>query len=131
MNVPWSIMRLTYFIRCLWMKVIQQWQQLKLNVTWSNARENFLLDVYVKRSFSNGTVKTECNLSNCKIVSCHTADSKLVKQKVNGTVILPPLVFPGFIIMVLTRFLSIARTFRADKVRNESSAKDVKTLWFR
>ncbi len=30
-----------------------------------------------------------------KIVSCHTADSKLVKQEVNGTVILPPLVFPG------------------------------------
>jgi len=29
-----------------------------------------------------------------KIVSCHTADSKPVKQ-VNGTVILPPLVFPG------------------------------------
>jgi len=30
-----------------------------------------------------------------KIVSSHTADSKLVKQEVNGTVILPPLVFPG------------------------------------
>ncbi len=30
-----------------------------------------------------------------KIVSCHTADSKRVKQEVNGTVILPPLVFPG------------------------------------
>ncbi len=30
-----------------------------------------------------------------EIVSCHTADSKLVKQEVNGTVILPPLVFPG------------------------------------
>jgi hypothetical protein len=29
-----------------------------------------------------------------KIVSCHTADSKPVKQVVNGTVILPPLVFP-------------------------------------
>jgi hypothetical protein len=27
-----------------------------------------------------------------KIVSCHTADSKLVKQKVNGTVVFPPLV---------------------------------------
>jgi hypothetical protein len=27
-----------------------------------------------------------------KIVSCHTADSKPVKQEVNGTVILPPLV---------------------------------------
>jgi hypothetical protein len=30
-----------------------------------------------------------------KIVSCQTADSKPVKQEVNGTVILPPLVFPG------------------------------------
>jgi hypothetical protein len=29
-----------------------------------------------------------------KIVSCHTADSKIVKQEVNSTVILPPLVFP-------------------------------------
>jgi len=32
---------------------------------------------------------------NTKIVSCHTADSKPVKQEVNGTGILPPLVFPG------------------------------------
>ncbi len=32
-----------------------------------------------------------------KIVSCHTSDSKSVKQEVNGTVILPPLVFPGHI----------------------------------
>jgi hypothetical protein len=31
-----------------------------------------------------------------KIVSCHTANSKPVKQEVNGTVILPPLVFPGW-----------------------------------
>jgi hypothetical protein len=29
-----------------------------------------------------------------KIVSCHTADPKPVKQEVNGTVMLPPLVFP-------------------------------------
>jgi hypothetical protein len=28
-----------------------------------------------------------------KTVSCNTADSKLVKQEVNSTVILPPLVF--------------------------------------
>ncbi len=33
-----------------------------------------------------------------KIVNCHRADSKQVKQEVNGTVILPPLVFPGSII---------------------------------
>jgi hypothetical protein len=30
-----------------------------------------------------------------KIVSSHTADSKSVKQEVNSTVILSPLVFPG------------------------------------
>ncbi len=30
-----------------------------------------------------------------KIVSCHTADPKPFKWEVNGTVILPPLVFPG------------------------------------
>jgi len=30
-----------------------------------------------------------------KIVSCHIADSKPVKQEVNGTVILLPLVFRG------------------------------------
>jgi hypothetical protein len=30
-----------------------------------------------------------------KIVSCHAADSKPVKQEVNGTVILPPLLFPA------------------------------------
>ncbi len=33
-----------------------------------------------------------------KIVSRHTADSKPVKQQVNGTVILPPLVFPGLLL---------------------------------
>ena len=32
---------------------------------------------------------------NTKIVSCHTAVSKQVKQEVNGTVILPPSVFPA------------------------------------
>ena len=31
---------------------------------------------------------------NTKIASCYTADSKPVKKEVNGTVILPPLVFP-------------------------------------
>jgi len=30
-----------------------------------------------------------------KIVSSHTANVKLVKQEVNGTIIRPPLVFPG------------------------------------
>ncbi len=31
---------------------------------------------------------------NIKIVSCHTADFKQVKQEVNGTVILPPFSIP-------------------------------------
>jgi hypothetical protein len=30
-----------------------------------------------------------------KIVNSHTADSKPIKQEINGTVILPPLVFPA------------------------------------
>jgi hypothetical protein len=34
-----------------------------------------------------------------KIVSSHSADSKPVKQEVNGTVILPPLVFPAEFIL--------------------------------
>ena len=42
-----------------------------------------------------------------KIVSCHTADSKPVNQEVNGTVILPPLVFPALSIMGLFATLSI------------------------
>jgi len=41
---------------------------------------------------------THLNLSvlqiKIKIVCCHTADSKPVKQEVNGTVIFPTLVFP-------------------------------------
>jgi hypothetical protein len=42
--------------------------------------------------------KYHCNIFlqvKTKNVSCHTANSKPVKQKVNGTVIIPPLVFPG------------------------------------
>jgi hypothetical protein len=31
-----------------------------------------------------------------KIVSSHTPDSKPVKQEVNGTMIIPSLVFPGY-----------------------------------
>jgi hypothetical protein len=30
-----------------------------------------------------------------KTVCCHTANSKPVKQEVNSTAIVPPLVFPG------------------------------------
>ncbi len=36
-----------------------------------------------------------------KIVISHTDDSKPVKQEVNGTVIRPPLVFPGDVFMCI------------------------------
>ncbi len=36
-----------------------------------------------------------------KIVLSHTANSKPVKQEVNSIVTLPPLVFPGFSLLVL------------------------------
>jgi hypothetical protein len=42
-----------------------------------------------------------------KIVSSHTADSESVKQEVNGTVILPPLVFPD---KIITR--NFSKTFK-------------------
>ncbi len=42
-----------------------------------------------------------------KIVSYHIADSKLVKQEVNGTVILPPLVFLLRVIMLTVGILSV------------------------
>jgi hypothetical protein len=37
-----------------------------------------------------------CFANKMRIASYHRADSKRVKQEVNGTVILPPLVFPAF-----------------------------------
>ncbi len=40
-----------------------------------------------------------------KIVCCHTADSKPVRQEVNGTVILPPLVYPAASLKVLAHAL--------------------------
>jgi hypothetical protein len=36
-----------------------------------------------------------CLKIKTKIFNCHAADSKPVKQEVNSTVILPPLVFPA------------------------------------
>jgi len=43
-----------------------------------------------------------------KIVSCHTVDSKPVKQEVNSTVVLPPLVFPAFTDLQARAFVSDA-----------------------
>ena len=40
-----------------------------------------------------------------KNVSCHTADSKPVKQEVNGTVILPHLVFPALSMIILSKLV--------------------------
>ncbi len=36
-----------------------------------------------------------CLANKTKFVSCHKTNSKPIKQEVNGTVILPPLVFLG------------------------------------
>jgi hypothetical protein len=44
-----------------------------------------------------------------KLVSCHTADSKSVRQEVNGTVILSPLVFPD---SMYVRFLWVYQSRR-------------------
>ncbi len=49
-----------------------------------------------------------------KIVSSHTEDSKPDKQEVNGTVILPPLVFPAFCVVnlvVINAFLKGASPY--------------------
>jgi hypothetical protein len=42
-----------------------------------------------------------------KIVSCHTTDSKPVKQEVNSTVIFPPLVFPGMCVLSMRISLAV------------------------
>jgi hypothetical protein len=58
-----------------------------------------------------------CFQIKTKIVSCHTAESKPVKQKVNGTVILPPLVFPagvGGLAPVSQLLLRILRLLKRD-----------------
>jgi hypothetical protein len=47
-------------------------------------------------SYLTGLYKSVLQIKT-KIVSCDTADSKPVKQEVNGTVILPPLVFHGYL----------------------------------
>jgi hypothetical protein len=51
-----------------------------------------------------------------KIVSCHTADTKPVKQEVTGTVILPPLVFPDVCIVMLCFFTIMLSVIRLSVV---------------
>ncbi len=48
-----------------------------------------------------------------KIVSCHTADSKPVKQEVNSTVMLPPLVFPALVLVKIEGDILPALVFPA------------------
>jgi hypothetical protein len=47
-----------------------------------------LISCFASMDFTVFQIKT-------KIIRCHIADSKPVKQEVNGRVIRPPLVFPG------------------------------------
>jgi hypothetical protein len=54
-----------------------------------------------------GSDKTVLQIKT-KIDSCHTADSKPAKQEVNGTVILPPLVFPGLILAQTSSEVQVA-----------------------
>ncbi len=53
-----------------------------------------------------------------KIVSSHTADSKPVKQEVNGTVIPTPLVFPGM--RHLTRAHALAYSVLPSLMKKDS-----------
>jgi hypothetical protein len=59
-----------------------------------------------------------------KIVSCHTRDSKPVKQEVNGTVIFPPLVFPEQTFLLRT-FVNYGYKFF---MTLPPSARTIKTL---
>ena len=71
-----------------------------------NSRSGRMMLVHLIRDTKGGSITVP--LTSCltgldysvlqiktKIVSCHTAYSEPVKQEVNSTVILPPLVFPG------------------------------------
>ncbi len=68
-----------------------------------------------------------------KIVSCRTANSKPVKQEVNGTVILLPFVFPGvmhnlFIVMLSVVMLSVVMlSVVAPKRQDFKSNREAKT----
>ncbi len=88
----------------------------QLFFTWVNTETNVL----------QGIIKGEVSLYHwppvglvwislfCKLkqknVSCHTADSKPIKQEVNCTVILLPLVFPGAIFYCAKRLFVTIRT---------------------
>ena len=56
-----------------------------------------------------------------KTVSCHTANSKPVKQVVNGTVILPPLVFPAYTVLTFN-FISFLEISSSRSVFRQTSS---------
>jgi hypothetical protein len=53
-----------------------------------------------------------------KFVSSHTADSKPVKQEVNSTVILPPLVFPDVGVSAAWTTLVEQRQSKIQRLKN-------------
>jgi hypothetical protein len=66
-------------------------------------------------------------------VSCHTADSKPVKQEVNGTVIRPPLVFPvssvrGFIEVGSVLEVEVTEVTNTLAYRSKESNKKAKSF---
>jgi len=60
---------------------------------------DLLFDLFGLACFGNKT----------KIVSCHTADSKPVKQEVSGTMKVPLLVFPGLTLSTTSAQVRILR----------------------
>jgi len=77
--------------------------------SWSQFYKNFFSFFVAGKLLSAGNTKEgsiTVQLASCldksvlkiktKIINCHTADSKPVEQEVNSTVILPPLLFPAF-----------------------------------
>ncbi len=68
-----------------------------------------------------------CFVNKIKIVGCHTADSKPVKQEVNGTVILHPLVF-GLHYSVDVYGLTSVIIFLPGRSNGDCSTKDLKSL---
>ncbi len=65
-----------------------------------NDKEVVQITLGLYREYYRGKYHCSIDLLFDWFVSCHTANSKPVKQEVNRTVILPPLVFPGSSIAV-------------------------------
>ncbi len=73
-----------------------------VTVTFSVTRKNVTLSITVLDAYTDHCIidllfdlfGIVCFTNKNKIVNCDTADSKPVKQEVNGTAIVSPLVFP-------------------------------------